>query len=265
MNSLKASSWIKLPLPFGIGAVFPISPNFVFEVNSERKECRLIKAAFEPTFRSLGNFSEDFQDIDFNEETLVLTLLDASLYQNGQPVSKYLVDIPRHHSFQNARLIKMDLSSKDDEKKMQIIRNRQKAPDCSFGSFQSYGAYSDNGEEFGTLDKSIVDFIQKSKVAENQWVYADGDLLLFPERSGQDAFYSGLILHEKKKAIRNIPLPGNMPYVECERAQGIIFNVEGDDGAATDVKPKSAIYFCSDQDDETLFFYGISPDDDDDA
>jgi hypothetical protein len=166
---------------------------------------------------------------EFNSETLILSLE----HDQGEK-STYKLDIP---SFENAQLIKITPENESLINK-EFVSNIQRG--SNFGQCKAIG-FMNGGRVTGYEGLSLEtnEFIQSKQVHVNCQAYVDGDYILIPKRSGEDAFYGGLDLYKKNgNHVQSIDFE-EIPYVEVEKGQGIIF--EADESGQN---AKSAIYFC---------------------
>jgi hypothetical protein len=79
-------------------------------------------------------------------------------------------------------------------------------------------------------------------------VYIDHEWTLVPINSGQDAFYDGLHLYKGKELAKTIMLPDQVPYIEVDQGQGMLYTLDGD-------KPVDVIYYCANEDE--VYFMGL--------
>jgi hypothetical protein len=255
MNQLINSRWTKLTLPYKLSyphctIAFPVSPNYLFLINPKEKEMFLVQAIINnPQLKSLGKYewnkepwSEKGVDEltgrhwykyhkgwEFNSETLIL-----SLENDQREKCTYKLDIP---SFENAQLIKITPENESLINK-ELVCNIQRG--SNFGRCKAIDSFIDGrvtGYEGLSLETN--EFIQSKQVHVNCGAYVDGDYILVPKSSGEDAFYGGLDLYKKNgNHVQSIDFE-EIPYVEVQKGQGIIF--EADESGQN---AKSAIYFC---------------------
>jgi hypothetical protein len=248
MNQLINSNWTKLTLPYKLSyphntIAFPVSPNYLYLVNPKEQEMFLVQAIINnPQLKSLGKY--EYEAWEFNSDTLILSLADDRLEYTA-----YKLDIP---SFENAQLIKItpeNVSSRD------LVSLINKELVCNIQRGSNFGQCKPiDGmpwvRVYEGLSLETNEFIQSKRVHVNcgAYVYVDGDYILLPKRSGEDAFYGGLDLYKNGNLVQSIDFE-EIPYVEVEKSQGIIF--EADESGQN---AKSAIYFCiefTDQEYET--------------
>ena len=208
-----------------------------------------------PQLKSLGKY--EYEAWEFNSETLILSLADDRLKYTA-----YKLDIP---SFENAQLIKItpeNVSSRDLVSLInkELVCNIQRG--SNFGQCKAIDGIVRDGlvvtstltdmqwvRGYEGLSLETNEFIQSKRVHVNCRAYVDGDYILLPKRSGEDAFYGGLDLYKNGnlrvgsrwkcyRLVQSIDFE-EIPYVEVEKGQGIIF--EADESGQN---AKSAIYFC---------------------
>ena len=251
LPSRQNSRWTKLTLPYKLSfphctIAFSVSPNYLYLINPKEKEMFLVQAIINnPQLKSLGKYEykepwrEEGEDEltgrhwykyhkgwEFNSETLILSL------ENDQgEKSTYKLDIPL---FENAQLIKI---TPENVSYKELVCNIQWG--SNFGECKAIDLMVDGRVRvYEGLSLETNKFIQSKRVHVNCRAYVDGDYIILPQRSGEDAFYGGLDLYKNGNLVQSIDFE-EIPYVEVGKGQGIIF--EADESGQN---AKSAIYFC---------------------